>query len=139
LIGNPGDVGAALVLPALLLWMKAVDPTARRKVRLFAVAGLAGTFLGLGATEAIGPLVAIGVGLALHAVGDIRGRAPYLLGAAVIVLAAAAVTGIGPRALEKLGQVRRGELAAASTQRDIGIFAAGEMVRVHPLLGVGPG
>jgi tetratricopeptide (TPR) repeat protein len=54
-------------------------------------------------------------------------------------VAALAGTGAGRRALAKLEQIRRGNFAAAATQRDIGFLAAAEMTRVRPLLGVGPG
>ena len=43
------------------------------------------------------------------------------------------------RAVEKAAQLRHGNVAAATTQRDIGILAAREMIRARPLVGVGPG
>jgi len=137
LIGNPGDVAAALVFPALVLWMRVASASLRP--RLVAVAGLAFVLAGLGATEAIAPLLAFVAGWALHALLDIRARWKPFAAVLVLVAASIGVTGAGQRALVKAGQIARGQLAKATTQRDIGFFAAAEMIRAHPLLGVGPG
>ncbi len=138
LIGNPGDVAAALLVPAVLLWIRVTSAPDLRP-RLVAAAGLAACLFGLGATEAIAPLGAFAASVLFHTLLDIRARWRPFLAAALLFAAAAGVTGAGRRALEKLDQFRRGEAAEASTQRDIGVLAALEMIRARPLLGVGPG
>ncbi len=138
LIGNPGDVAAALLFPALLLWIRVADASSFR-LRLLPASGLAVCLLGLGATEAIVPLVALAAGIVVHALLDLRARWRPLTAAALLFGVAAWVTGAGGRALEKLDEFRKGQVGAATTQRDIGVLAALEMIRARPLLGVGPG
>ena len=48
-------------------------------------------------------------------------------------------TGAGSRFLLKVDEIRRGDLASATTQRDIGLLAAREIIRARPLFGAGPG
>ena len=138
LIGNPGDVAAALVFPALILWMQVASAASLRR-RLLSTAGLALVLFGLGAAEAIAPLLAFFAGWTLHTLLDIRSRWKPFAAVLVLVVAALGATGAGVRAFVKAGQFARGQIAKATTQRDIGFFAAAEMVRAHPLLGVGPG
>jgi len=138
LIGNPGDVAAALLLPAVLLWIRVTAAPGLRP-RLVAAAGLAACLVGLGVTEAIAPLGAFAAAVLFHTLLDVRERWRLFLAALVLFVAAAGATGAGRRALVKLDQLRKGEAARASTQRDIGILAAFEMIRARPLLGVGPG
>jgi O-antigen ligase len=138
LIGNPGDVAAALLFPAVLLWIRLTSVPGLRS-RFVAAAGLAACLLGLGATEAIAPLGAFAAAVFFHTLMDLRARWRPFVAAVLLFAAAAGVTGAGRRALVKLNQLRRGETAKASTQRDIGVLAALEMIRARPLLGVGPG
>jgi O-antigen ligase len=137
LIGNAGDVGMALVLPALLLFASAAAPGGTR-TRVLASLGLLFALLGLLATESVGPALAFCAGALLYVALDFPRRRLALLA----LLAAgflAGTTGAGQRALVKLGQLRTGDVAAATTQRDIGLYAAREMVRARPILGAGPG
>lgn len=138
LIGNPGDVAAALLVPAVLLWNRVTAASGLRS-RLLAAAGLAACLVGLGATEAIAPLGAFAAAVLFHTLLDVRARWRPFLAAVLLFVAAAGATGAGRRALVKLGELRKGEAARASTQRDIGVLAALEMIRARPLLGVGPG
>ncbi|MGE5277057.1 MAG: hypothetical protein ACM3SU_08690 [Acidobacteriota bacterium] len=138
LIGNPGDVAAALLFPAVLLWIRVTEASSTR-LRLLSGLGLAACLLGLGATEAIAPLVALATGIVAHALLDLRARWRHLAAASLLFATAAWVTGAGARAIEKLAEFREGQVAAATTQRDIGVLAALEMIRARPLLGVGPG
>jgi tetratricopeptide (TPR) repeat protein len=138
LIGNPGDVGAVLVAPAVLLWIGLTSATGVRTRLLYGV-GLGAALVGIGATEAIAPLGAVAAAVLLHTLLALRRRWLPFVGAAIFLVAAAAGTGAGRRILTKLEQFRSGEVATASTQRDIGVLAAVEMVRARPLLGVGPG
>jgi hypothetical protein len=138
LVGNPGDLAMALVAPAVLLFATAADALRPPHLRGLAAAALGATLLGILATEAVAPALAFGAGAFLYVLLAPRRRAPAL--AALLVLAAAvAAFGGARRVSEKLGQIRRGDVAAATTQRDIGLLAAAEMIRSRPLLGAGPG
>jgi len=138
LIGNAGDVGMALVVPALLLFARTAEPGAPARARSLAALGLLAVLLGLLATEAVAPALAFGGGAAAFVALDFRRRFPALL---VFLVAAllAIPTGAGRRFLLKVNEFRRGDLASATTQRDIGLLAGREMVRARPLLGTGPG
>lgn len=138
LIGNPGDVGAALVAPTLLLWISLTSATSVR-ARLLAGFGLLSTLVGLGATESIAPLVAVAAAVLLHTLLDVRRRWILFVGLTFLLVAAAATSGASRRLLAKIGQFRSGQASIASTQRDIGVLAAFEMIRARPLLGIGPG
>lgn len=139
LIGSPGDVGAALVVPGALLWMTAADSGEAPRKRILAAAGFGFVLLGLGATESLAPFAALGTAAVAHLLFDLQARwKPFAL-AATLFVAAVALTGTGRRTLVKLEQLRQGQLGAAATQRDIGVLAAAEMARTHPFLGVGPG
>ncbi len=138
LVGNPGDLAMALVVPAVLLYTTAADRLRPPRLRGIAAAGLAAALLGIVATEAVAPALAFGAAALAHTLLAPRRRAsPF---AALALLAAlVAVFGGARRAIEKATQLERGDLAAATTQRDIGLLAAAEMIRSHPPLGVGPG
>jgi O-antigen ligase len=138
LIGNAGDVGMALVVPALLLFTMASEPGTNARRRSLAALGLVPTLLGLLATESVGPALAFGAGAIVFVALDLR-RRRLALGAIALAALLAGATGTGRRALVKLDQLRKGDVAAASTQRDIGLLAAREMLRTRPLLGAGPG
>ena len=137
LIGNAGDVGMALVLPALLLFASGTTSGSVR-TRALSSLGLLLALLGLLATESVGPALAFSAGALLYVVLDFpRRRLALLMLLALAFLAG--VTGAGQRVLVKLSQLRAGDVATATTQRDIGLYAAREMVRARPILGVGPG
>jgi O-antigen ligase len=138
LVGNPGDLAMALVVPAVLLFAAAADRSRPPRPRAIAAAGLAATLLGILATESVAPALAFGAGAFVHVLLAPRRRAPalFVLLALAVLLA---VSGGARRAVEKAAQMRRGDFASATTQRDIGLLAALEMIRSHPLAGVGPG
>jgi tetratricopeptide (TPR) repeat protein len=138
LIGNAGDLGMALVVPALLLFARAGEPGASAGARSLAALGLAATLLGLFATESVAPALAFGGGAAAFVALDFRRRSLALFALLAAALLAVA-TGAGRRFLLKLDEFRRGDLASAMTQRDIGLLAGREMLRARPLLGAGPG
>ncbi|MGA7992367.1 MAG: O-antigen ligase family protein, partial [Thermoanaerobaculia bacterium] len=138
LVGNPGDLAMALVVPAVLLFATAADALRPPRLRGLAAVGLAATLLGITATEAVAPALAFGAGALVYTLLAPRKRAQALVALASLV-GILALSGGTRRALEKVGQLRRGDVAAATTQRDIGVLAAAEMIRAHPLLGVGPG
>ncbi len=132
LIGNPGDVGAALVLPALL----AASSLARGERRLASAAALGACLAGLAAASTLAPLAAFAAGAAILVAHDLRRRLLPALAAGAVALALLAAAGVVQRAAAKLAS---GDLATLTTQRDIGVLAALESIRSHPLLGVGPG
>ncbi len=131
-IGNPGDVGAALVLPALL----AASSLARGEKRLVSGTALAACVAGLASAGTLAPIAAFACGAAILVSLDIRRRLlpAVVAGAAAVALLAA--TGVGSRVVDKLAS---GNVATFTTQRDIGVLAALETIREHPLLGAGPG
>ncbi|MEO8585172.1 MAG: O-antigen ligase family protein [Acidobacteriota bacterium] len=137
LIGNAGDVGMALVVPALLLFTAATTARPARG-RVLPAIGLFFALLGLLATEAVGPALAFGAGALLYVALDFR-RRRFVLFVLVAAALLAGATGAGRRAVMKLRQLSKGDVAGATTQRDIGLFAAREMARTRPLLGAGPG
>jgi hypothetical protein len=138
LVGNPGDLAMALVVPAVLLFATAADHLRPPRLRGIAAAGLAAILLGILATEAVAPALAFAAGALVHGLLAPRKRA-LALGGLVALAALLAVSGGAKRAIEKASQLRQGDVAAASTQRDIGVLAAAEMIRAKPFLGVGPG
>jgi O-antigen ligase len=131
-IGNPGDVGAALVIPALL----AASSLARGERRLASGTALVACVAGLASAGTLAPLVAFASGAALLVALDFRRRLlpAVVAGAAAVTLLAGA--GVLGRVAEKLSS---GDVARLTTQRDIGVRAALETIRAHPLLGKGPG
>ncbi len=138
LIGNAGDVGMALVVPALLLFTRAAEPGGRAGARGLAALGLAAALLGLFATESVAPELALGGGAMAFVALGFRRRSLALCALLAAALLAAA-TGSGRRLLLKLDELRRRDFASATTQRDIGLLAGREMLRARPLLGAGPG
>jgi tetratricopeptide (TPR) repeat protein len=128
----------SLVVPSLLLFAAAASPDVPARGRILAAAFLAPALLGLLATESVGPALAFGGGAVVFAALDLR-RRRLALGLLLAAVFLAPLTGAGRRFLLKLDELRRGDLAAATTQRDIGLYAAREMILRHPLLGVGPG
>jgi hypothetical protein len=132
LIGNPGDVGAALVVPALL----AATSLARGERRLASGAALGACLAGLAAAGTLAPLAAFAAGTVVLVARDFRRRIFPALAAGAVALALLAAAGVVQRAAAKLTS---GDLATLTTQRDIGVLAALESIRSHPLLGAGPG
>ncbi|HPA51370.1 MAG TPA: O-antigen ligase family protein [Thermoanaerobaculia bacterium] len=132
LIGNPGDVGAALVVPALL----AAASLARGERRLASALAFAALLAGLAAAATLAPIAAFGAGAAVLVLADLRRRLLPALGAGLVLLGLLQAGGVLSRVSEKLAA---GEVGALTTQRDIGVLAALETVRAHPVLGVGPG
>lgn len=132
LIGNPGDVGAALVVPALL----AAASLARGERRLAASAALAACLAGLAAASTLAPLLAFASGAALLVALDLRRRLLPALAVGAVTVSLLFAAGVVHRAATKLAS---GDLSTLTTQRDIGVLAALETIRSHPALGVGPG
>jgi O-antigen ligase len=132
LIGNPGDVGAALVIPALL----AASWLAEGRRRFASALALACCVSGLAAAATLAPLAAFVAGAAVLVSFDLRRRLVPALAAAAATVVLLAGTGVLRRAAEK---VASGDVTTLTTQRDIGVLAALETIRSRPLLGTGPG
>jgi len=132
LIGNPGDVGAALVVPGLL----AATSLARGERRAFSLAALLAVLAGLAAAGTLAPIAAFAAGAALLVLSAPRRRLLPALGFALAALALLAAAGVLTRAATKLASR---DVATLTTQRDIGVLSALETIRARPLLGAGPG
>ena len=141
LAGNPGDLGAYLVLPALIAqWVLARRPAGWR--RIAAALALAVSLAALALTQTLAALAAVVAGsLVFWLLRLPRRRTVPALAAAVglAVLLIAAVPPLRQRAVEKVGQALRGDLNAALTGRLDGWNTAVWMLREHPLSGVGQG
>ena len=138
LVGNAGYTGIVLALAAVSL---APLAAARGRTRLPAVAAAALTLAGMVATQSLSAIVVAAVGIASFAflAGGRRSRIA-LAGILVLLLAgAAAYLPVRRRAMSFLRAARRGEWNAAFTARAAPWLAATEMIRSHPLLGVGAG
>lgn len=139
LVGNPGDLGAALVVPGILLAEAVASPSLPRRARAFAAVALALVLGGLGASAALGPFLALVGGALAPLLLAGRRRLVGSLLALLLLGTGLATTEAGSRLVEKVRQLASGRSDLAFTQRDIGALAALEMVRARPLLGTGPG
>lgn len=132
LIGNPGDVGASLVIPTLLALAALLRRPGRVAPGLAFVAGLAG----LAASSTFAPLGAFAAGVALLVALEPRRRLVPAAVVALVAVALLAAAGLFDRAATKLVA---GDLSTLTTQREIGVLSALESIRARPLLGTGPG
>lgn len=139
LVGNPGDLGAALVVPGILLAEALTSPALPARARAFAALALVLVLGGLGASGALGPFLALVGGAAAPLVLGGRRRLAGTVLALLLLGGGLATTETGARLVEKVRQLSSGRADLAFTQRDIGALAAVEMVRARPLLGTGPG
>ena len=139
LLGNPGDVGAALVLPAIILAAGVVDGARSRASRSVQLAGLALVILGLGAAEALTPLIAIAAAAVPLLAFRLRRNNVLVSGLVIAALAALLVVGAAARYRKMAAKPGKASVSAAITERDIGFRSSAEMVRARPLLGEGPG
>jgi len=151
LAGNPGDLAAYLVLPALLAqWRLARSPAGPGRWALAAV--LAVCVYALAATQTLAALAALALGSAVFwGVGwamrsPLRRRRAAVAAAAALggaaVLAVVLVATLPPlraRVATKAQQMRAGDWNAALSGRLDGWRAATFMLSEHPLAGVGQG
>jgi O-antigen ligase len=147
LAGNPGDLGAYLVLPVLI-----AQESLRRRLRVGeswgrpAVWGTAVALVvclyALLLTQTLAALAAVAVG-SLLLWGALLPRRRSLLalaaGALALLLLVAAVPPLRQRVVEKARQAASGDLNAVLTGRLDGWRAAVWMLARHPLTGVGHG
>ena len=148
--GNPGDLGAYLVLPCLVAqrellrrWRDGAMRSAAGRA-VFALVALLGAacLYGLVLTQTLAALAALGFGsIVLWTLALPRRRALSLLagGAALLLALAIGVAPLRQRIALKLGQVRQGSFNQVLSGRLDGWQAALWMVGEHPLAGVGHG
>jgi O-antigen ligase len=142
--GNPGDLAAYFVLPALLAqWQLARSGSEawRRPATWLAAAALALVLYALVLTQTLAALAAVALGsLVLWTFLLPRRRRPLLFAA---VLAAAllplAFAPLRARVVVKVEQARAGDWNKVLTGRLDGWRAAAHMLAEHPLTGVGSG
>jgi O-antigen ligase len=146
--GNPGDLGAYLVLPCLLLqWQLARASLGRgsgrpARPRLGHLLALGLCVYCVALTQTLAAIAAAGVGsLVLWALVMPRRRSFALLGGglACALLLVALVPPLRMRAAAKLAQARQGDWNAVLTGRLDGWRAAAWMLREQPVAGVGQG
>ncbi len=148
--GNPGDLGAYLVLPVLIAqrelfrrlrsgaWRSLMEKAALGAVALLGALCAYGLVL----TQTLAALAALAVGSLLFWAGVLPRKRLLLLLAAGAALALAVGLGVAPlreRIALQLGQLRAGSLNQVLSGRLDGWRAALWMVEQRPLAGVGHG
>jgi O-antigen ligase len=138
--GNPGDLGAYLVLPCLIAqWMLVRRGRGRRAA---AVASLVIGLFAIALTQTLAALAALAVGSLFLWAGVLpRRRMAMALGggAALVLVLVLAVTPLRLRVTAKAGQALQGDWNSVLTGRLDGWRAAAWMLREHPWAGVGQG
>lgn len=142
--GNPGDLGAYLVLPCLIAqWLLARGwGTSGVRARSGIAAALGVCLYALLLTRTLAAVAALGLAsLILWGLRLPRRRAVLLLagGAALAAVLVLAVPPLRERVFEKAAQARQGQLNAVLTGRLDGWNAALWMLRENPWTGVGHG
>lgn len=140
LAGNPGDLGAFLVLPCLIA-QQAVF-LRRGRLRPLAAAALAVCLYAVVLTQTLAALGALAVGSALLWALLLPRRQAALLfggGAALVLVLALGIAPLRERIAAKAGQALAGDWNSVLTGRLDGWRAALWMTREHPWTGVGHG
>jgi O-antigen ligase len=139
--GNPGDLGAYLVLPCLIAqWVLARG--AKGAARWGAIAVLVLGVYALFLTQTLASLAALAAGSLVLWAALLPGRRVALAvggGAAVALVLVLAVGPLRARVLAKTTAARQGDWNAVLTGRLDGWRAALWMLREHPWAGVGQG
>jgi len=134
LTGNPADLAAAalLLVPLLLL-----PPEGRKRSR-WRLALTAVLLVGVAATQTLTAFAGLAALLLLWLVRQRSRRVKTIAAtAALILLAIALATGLGSRLGWVIRNARKGSWNAVLSGRADGWSAAAEMIRQHPILGVG--
>jgi len=140
LAGNPGDLGAYLVLPCLIgLWSL---PRLAGRRRIAAAVALFLCLYALVVTQTLAALAALAAGALVYAFGALPRRRLFAGFAAVLILGGVALVAVAPlqtRIAEKVQSISAGDWNALLTGRLDGWRAALLMWREHPWTGVGHG
>ena len=141
LAGNVGDLGAALVLPALVAQAALATATSHRE-RWRRGVQLALLAYAIGASQTIAALLSLCAGsFAIWAIRLPRRRLLLGLGGLVVaaILAVGLVAPLRSRVVEKAQALAAGDVNRVLTGRLDGWRAALRMLGTHPALGVGQG
>jgi O-antigen ligase len=140
LVGNPGDLGAFLVLPCLIAQQTVF--LRRGRMRVLAAVALAVCLYAMVLTQTLAALIALAVGSALLWAFLLPRRQVLLLfggSAALVLVLALAVAPLRERIAAKAAEARAGNWNSVLTGRLDGWNAALWMIREHPWTGVGQG
>lgn len=140
LAGNPGDLGAYLVLPCLVaIWS---FPSLRSSGRWMTGIGLALCLYALALTQTLAALAALAAGLLVLAVLMLPRRKALVglaAGAAAVLILIVAVAPLRTRVAAKIGPLLSGDFNEFLTGRLDGWNAAVWMLEERPVTGVGHG
>lgn len=138
LLGNPNDLGSYLVFPALAAAALAVVDRSHRALAL-AVAAIAAA--GILASETVGAIIALAVGLVILGFGVSRRAAIAVAVAGIVAVIAFFAAADARRATVRsdIAAARRGDLGPLLSRRWPAILASLEMFRMRPATGLGPG
>lgn len=140
LAGNPGDLGAYLVLPCLIgIWCL---PNLSGKRRIAVAVALFLCLYALVVTQTLAALAALSVGALVYAFGALPRRRLFAGLAAVLILGGVALVAVAPlqsRIAEKVQSISSGDWNSLLTGRLDGWRAALLMWRENPWAGVGHG
>jgi O-antigen ligase len=138
LIGNPGHLGIALSLAAVTALAGLSAPGVVLRVGAGALILLCAA--GMLATQTLTGLISAAAGIAAFALFRYRRRAwPFLAGAILLASLTLLVAPVRWRLGRMTEAIRQGDWNKALTARGAPWLAAAEMIRQHPLLGIGPG
>jgi O-antigen ligase len=142
--GNPGDLAAYLVLPCLIAQRLLLrrEPAQPPLARWVTVLSLILCVYALVVTQTLAALAAVAVGtliLWLHVLPRRRAAVLLAAGGVAVLVVVTAVPPLRQRVVEKVDQAVHGDLNGVLTGRLDGWYAAGWMLRQHPLTGVGHG
>jgi O-antigen ligase len=140
LAGNPGELGAFLVLPCLIAQQRIFRRAGRS--RLLAILALVLCVYAVALTQTLAALAALALGSVLLWAGLLPRRQAALIfggGAALALVLALGVAPLRERIAAKAAQARAGDWNSVLTGRLDGWSAAVWMFREHPWTGVGHG
>jgi O-antigen ligase len=137
-LGNPGDVGVFLVLPALLAADRALGGPRRRLANGGAAVLMAGVIAGTRTLTAVLAL-AIGAAVLLWRRVNSRRRIAVLVAAIAVTLVLFAATPLAQRVRSAVREARSGGALWLGSGRAAGYAAAASMIAARPITGVGFG
>jgi len=140
LMGNPNYVGSYLVAPAVVALALALT---QRRGRVAWAAAAAFLVVATFMTHTVGAIGALVVALPVMIALRLRSARTIAIGVVAAMIAAGAAFVVYPPLHERVNVMRdalkRRDFETLSAARAMPFLAAAEMVRDHPLTGVGPG